>query len=186
MKLNRWILLLSAAALLSFTTANAQDNNNNGRENRGNRENREGRPAFDPAQFQQRMMEGIKERLEITDETEWKAIRPLVQKVMDSSRAVMGDRMRGMMGGRRPGGDNNDRGGRFGGGGPFGGTPSPEAEALQRAIDAKATASEIKAATAKFVEARKAHQTELETAQNSLRKVLTPRQEAIATLSGLL
>ena len=182
MKLNRLILLLGAAALLSFTTANAQDNNN-GRENRGNRE---GRPAFDPAAMQQRMMENYKERLEITDETEWKAIQPLVQKVMDSSRVVMGDRMRGMMGGRRPGGDNNDRGSRFGGGGPFGGTPSPEAEALQRAIDAKATASEIKAATAKFVEARKAHQTAMETAQDNLRKVLTPRQEAIATLSGLL
>ncbi len=183
MKLNRWILLLSAAALLSFTTTNAQDNNNNGRENRGNRD---GRPAFDPAAMQQRIMESYKERLEITDETEWKAIQPLVQKVMDSSRVVMGDRMRGMMGGRRPGGDNNDRGGRFGGGGPFGGTPSPEAEALQRAIDAKATASEIKAATAKFVEARKAHQADLEAAQANLRKVLTPRQEAIATLCGLL
>jgi hypothetical protein len=185
MKLNRWILLLSAAALLSFTTANAQNNNsqNNGRENRGNRD---GRPPFDPAAMQQRIMESYKERLEITDDSEWKAIQPLVQKVLDSSRVVMGDRMRGMMGGRRPGGDNNDRGGRFGGGGPFGGTPSPEAEALQRAIEAKATASEIKAATAKFVEARKAHQADMEAAQANLRKVLTPRQEAIATLGGLL
>ncbi len=184
MKLNRLILLLGAAALLSFTTANAQDNNN-GRENRGNRENREGRPNFDPAQFQQRMMEGVKDRLEITDETEWKAVQPLVQKVMDANRSVMGDRMRGMMP-RRPGGDNNnnDRGGRFGGG--MFGTPSPEAETLQRAIDSKASTSEIKAATVKYAEARKARQTELETAQNNLRKVLTPRQEAIATLNGLL
>ncbi|MCX6887242.1 MAG: hypothetical protein NTX27_19635 [Verrucomicrobia bacterium] len=111
----------------------------------------------------------------------------LVQKVMDAQRSSMGDRMRGMFGGRRggPGGDNNnaDRGQR--GGGMFGQT-SPEAETLQKAIDGKASANELKQALAKFVESRKAHQADLEKAQADLRKVLTPRQEAIATISGLL
>ena len=81
-----------------------------------------------------------------------------------------------------PGGDQNNRRG-----GPGGTPPSnPEADALQKAIDAKASTSEMKAAIAKYVEARKEKQAELETAQNNLRKVLTIRQEAVATLAGLL
>src|SRR2546427_650074 len=73
------------------------------------------------------------------------------------------------------------------GGRPFGGgEPSPEAEALQRAIDSKASNSELKAALTKFLEARKAKQADLEKAQADLRKVLSVRQEAAASLMGLL
>lgn len=140
---------------------------------------------FDPAQFQERMMERTKETLEVKDDTEWKAVQPLVKKVMDARMAQMGGMGRGMMfGGRRPGGDDQNRGGdqqrRFG-------PPvSPEAEALQKAIDGKASSAELKAAVAKYNAARQAKQAELEKAQNDLRKVLTPRQEAIATANGLL
>jgi hypothetical protein len=144
-----------------------------GRQNRGN---------FDPAQMQQRMMENYKERLEITDDTEWKAIEPLVQKVMDARRDSFAGMARGMFGRNRGGdngGDQNQRRGGFG-------TPSPEAETLQKAIDSKASNADLKAALAKFVEARKAKQAELEQAQANLRKVLSLRQEAIATESGLL
>lgn len=117
-------------------------------------------------------------------------MEPLVQKVMDVQRQATGDRMRGMFMGRRggpgggPGGDNNadQQNRRFG----MMGQPMPEAEALQRAIDGKASASELKAALAKYQQARKAKQTELEKAQDELRKVLSLRQEAIATASGLL
>jgi hypothetical protein len=151
---------------------------------------------FDPAQFQQRMMENLKEQLEVTDDTEWNAIQPLVQKVFDARRATMGGMGRGMMmgmrrGGPQGGGDNaqgGDRQNRRGPGGMGGmfGQPSPEAEALQKAIDAKAPKAELKAAVAKYNEARKAKQAELEQAQEALRKVLTARQEAIATVDGLL
>ena len=61
-----------------------------------------------------------------------------------------------------------------------------EREALKKAIDAKASAAELKTALTKYQEARKAKQAELEKVQASLRKVLTPRQEAIAALNGLL
>ena len=44
----------------------------------------------------------------------------------------------------------------------------------------------LKAALAKYIESRKAKQAELETAQANLRKVLSVRQEAIASLNGLL
>ena len=141
------------------------------------------RGNFDPAQFRQRMMDRMKEQLEVTDDTEWKAMEPLVQAVMDARMASMAGMGRGMFGGRRGGGDNNGGQPRRG---PFGQPPSPEAEALQKAIDAKAPKAEVKAALEKYVAYRKSKQAELEQAQENLRKVLTTRQEAIATLDGLL
>ena len=56
----------------------------------------------------------------------------------------------------------------------------------QKAIDSKAASADLKAALQKYTESRKAKQADLEKAQSDLRKVLTPRQEAIATLMGLL
>ena len=54
------------------------------------------------------------------------------------------------------------------------GTPSPEAEALQKAIDSKASKAEMKAALDKYVASRKAKQADLEKAQAALRELLTP------------
>jgi Spy/CpxP family protein refolding chaperone len=179
MKLSKIVAATSLAAVLALSADSvmAQDNNNE------RRRNREGGPGnFDPAEMQARMMERTKETLEITDEAEWKAIEPLVTKVMDARRDQITASFRGFGRGGRGGGDN-DRGPR--GGGMFG-TPSPEAEALQKAIDAKASNAEVKAALAKFEAARKAKQAALEKAQAELRKVLTPRQEAIAAINGLL
>lgn len=179
--MTQMLAIAGVACLASFSSNKAfaqQDNGGGGR--RGN---------FDPAQiqeFQQRRMERLKEDLEVKDD-EWTALQPLIQKVMDAQRAVMSERMRGAFRGGRTGGDNagdNAGGRRFRGG--FGGEPSPEAEALQKAIDGKASNSEMKAALAKYVESRKTKQTELETSQANLKKVLTVRQEAILTAQGLL
>ena len=182
-RLNLWLAVGSLAGLLCVgTQANAQD--------------RGGRGNFDPAQFRERMMEDLRDRLEVKDDTEWKALEPLIGKVMDARMATfrggMGPGGMGRMGRRNGGNDNNNAGG--GGGGNGGGgrrnffnqEPSPEAEALQRAIDGKASKDEMKAALAKYVEARKQKQAELEKAQADLRGVLTLRQEAIATMAGLL
>jgi outer membrane protein TolC len=57
---------------------------------------------------------------------------------------------------------------------------------LQKAIDGKATPGEIKAALAKYDEVRKAKEEQLKAARENLRKALTARQEAIASLLGLL
>ena len=181
MKLSKILTVASLAAVLALSADSlmAQDNNNERRRNRDG--GGQGQGNFDPAEFQQRMMERTKETLEITDEAEWKAIEPLVAKVMEARRDQITANFRGFGRGGRGGGDN-DRGPR---GGMFG-TPSPEAEALQKAIDAKASTSEIKAALAKYDAARKAKLAALEKAQAELRKVLTPRQEAIAAMNGLL
>lgn len=130
-------------------------------------------------------MDRYKDQLEITDDTEWKAIQPLIQKVTDTQMAAFADRGRGMFGGRNRGGNNSqgDQSGRRGG---LFGVPSPEAEALQKAIDGKASKSELKTAIENYLASRKAKQADLEKAQADLRKVLSLRQEAIATANGLL
>lgn len=178
-KLNMWLGVASVATVLCVgAQANAQD--------------RPGRGNFDPAQFRERMMTDLRERLEVKDDTEWKALEPLIQKVSDARMAAfrggMGGmgRRRGGGGGGGNGGTADDNGGGNRRGGFFNQEPSPEQETLQKAIDGKASSSELKAALAKYAEARKAKQAELERAQADLRKVLSVRQEAIATMAGLL
>ncbi len=148
----------------------AQDNGGGGGRRGGN---------FDPAQFQQQMMDRFKERLEMTNDDEWVAVKGLIQKVMDTRRETMS----GMgFGGRRNGGGGNGGGGRGG----FNFTPSPEAEDLQKALDAKASPDELKAKLAKLRDSRKAKEAASAKAQEDLRKVLTVRQEATAVSMGLL
>jgi hypothetical protein len=176
-------MIAGVAAVMSLGTNQVVAQPNNGGPGGGGRQ---GRGNFDPAQMQQARMEQLKTALEVTDDAEWKAMQPLVQKVSDLRRDIMFSGMgRGM--GRGPrGGDNAqpaDQGQQRRG---FGGAPSPEADALQKAIESKASKAEIKAALDKYVASRKAKQAALEQAQTDLRKVLTSRQEAIATLNGLL
>jgi hypothetical protein len=190
-RINSWLVAAGAALVLcvGVSPLNAQQDNGGGQG--GGRRGGQGGPGggnFDPAAMQQRMLDMTKEHLEITDESEWKAIQPLVEKVFTARRETMSDMGRGMMRQNRnrdngntngAADQNNARRGGFG-------TPSAESEALQKAIDAKATGAELKAALTKFVENRKAKQAALEKAQADLRKVLSPRQEAIATVNGLL
>lgn len=178
MKINQWLVVAGAAAVMSLGTSQlvAQPNGGGGGGGRGN---------FDPAQMQRRMLERYKELLEVTSDDEWKAIEPRVTKVMEARRDTFGGMARGMFGRGPRGGGNADNQGPQRRGGMFG-TPSPEAEALQKAIDSKASKAETKAAMDKFLASRKAKEADLEKAQAALRELLTPRQEAIATLNGLL
>jgi hypothetical protein len=186
MKMNQWLVTVGVAGAMCLGAGNLQAQNNNNNNNNGG-QGRPGRGNFDPAQFQQRIMDNLKDQLEITDDAEWKAIQPLVQKVFDLRRQTMSGMGRGMFGrGGRGGGNNPQYGNGQQGRGGFGGAPNPDADALQKAIDSKASKAEMKAAVDKYVASRKANQAALEQAQADLRKVLTSRQEAIATLNGLL
>lgn len=179
------LMMVAAVAAGLCLSAQAQDNNRGqGRGQGGDRQpgDRPDRGQFDPAQFRQRMIERYKEQLEITDEGEWKVIQPLIEKVSEVRMSAMAGNFRGFMGGRGgrgPGGQGGGAAGAFG-------ASNPEVEALQKAIDAKASNAEIKQALAKVAEARKAKEAELVKAQDALRKVLSVRQEALATLNGLL
>src|SRR5579864_6835264 len=113
------MLAVAAALCVSADSLRAQDNSGGG----GGRRFR----GFDP----QQMMDNIKDRLGFTNDTDWSAVQPLVQKVMDARRDSMSGMFRGF---RRRGGDNAPDAGNSN-------RPSnPEADALQQAVDSNAPA----------------------------------------------
>jgi hypothetical protein len=189
MKLNQILTMCAVAATLCLSagTLLAQNGGGNGGGGGGGGGNGGGgggggRGNFDPAQFQQRMMDRIHTTLGFTNDTDWAAVQPLVQKVMDAQMALRaGGRggFGGFGGGRRGG-----QGGQGGGGG--GQTASVEAQALQEAIDNDAPAAQIKDALSKYEASQKTKQAALTEAQEALRGVLSAKQEAQATLMGLL
>jgi len=151
----------------------------------------QGRGNFDPAQMRQNMLDRMRDQMEIKDDKEWSAIETKLGKVMDAQRDLMAGRMRGMFGrGGRRGGNNAAPDDNAGGQRPnrnrFGGEPSPAMEALQKAVDDKAPSAEIKTKLKAVQDEFKAKQAKYQAAQEDLRSVLTPRQEAVATLSGML
>lgn len=171
--------VLFAGALLALSAGAPQAS----AQNRGN---------FNPEEMRARMLDRIRETMEVKNDDEWKLIAARISTVMDLRRETMGfGGGFGFRGPRPPGGDNNapapggDTGGRTRGGGFFG-TPNPDFEALQKAIEVKAPADEIKAKLARVREARKSAEAKLDKAQDDLRAVLTVRQEAVAVVSGLL
>jgi hypothetical protein len=143
---------------------------------------------FDRAQFRERALTRYREQLDVKSDEDWKKLEPLVAKVMDARTAV------GFGFGGRGGGGRGGRGGGGGGGGGEGdqanrnrfGGQSPEEQALDKAIEAKAPADEIKTKLAAVRESRKAKDAALEKAQEDLRKVLSPKQEAAAVLARLV
>jgi hypothetical protein len=161
------------------------------------------RGNFDPQQARERMMSRIREQFDVKDDSEWSAIEPRVQKVLDARRDVGGGGM-GMMFGRggrgRAGGatTQDDQAGQAprtrrnaaqgdqGGGGRRGPQLSPAAQELRTALDNQASSEDIKTKLAAYREERKQKQAKLESAQDDLRKVLSVKQEAAAVLMGLL
>jgi hypothetical protein len=178
MKLNRIITMCAMAATLAIGTTSLLAQDNGGGPGGGG-----WRGNFDPAQMQQRMLDRYQEQLGFTNDTDWEAVKPLVQKVMDARFATMSGMGRGMFGGGRNRG--GDQGGANARPNPFGQT-SPEQDALQKAIDGNAPAAQIKDLLAKYKAAQKAKQAKLEAAQADLKAVLTTKQEAQAVLLGLV
>lgn len=174
----RSLFFAGAVAALCATEAKTNAQNATTPPEGGNRQRGpRGGGSFNIEEFRQRMLERLREQFDVKNDDEWKLISERITKVSDAQRETRG----GFGGGRPPGG--GDSGGRPN---PFGGTPNPDAEALQKAIEAKAPAEDIKAKLAKLRESRKAAEAKLEQAQKELLEVLTPRQEAVAVMFGLL
>lgn len=186
---------VASALLLSATSLRAQQDNpppggppgERGERGRGGRgPGGPGGPGgFGGGEFQQRMMENLREQMAVKDDAEWKIIEDRAQKVMDARREV------GFGGGagmgrlfRRPGGDNNDQS--SGRRQRFGPEPSEAEQALEKAIDNKASKEELKAAMAKVRAEKKDKETKLTAAQEELKKVLSTQQEAVALSVGLV
>jgi len=184
--------LVAALCVSAYNVAAQNNSNDRGAatsENKGGggRDRGPGGGNFDPSQFQQRIMERVRTDLGFTNDTDWSVVEPLVQKVMDARRDVGFGAAGRMFGSRTRGGsDNADQGGNSSRGGGIFGQPSPEAEALQKALGNNAPAGQIKDLLAKYQSSQKAKQAKLEAAQADLRKILTVKQEAQATLLGLL
>ena len=137
---------------------------------------------FDPAQFRERMMNNIKERLGASDD-EWKVISPKVEKVMTAQRD---SRAGGGGGFGGPGG-----GGRRGGGGGADQQPTTEvgkaSADLRTALENKDTpADDIAKKLAAFREARDKGRAQLQASQKELKEILTQRQEAVMVNMGML
>lgn len=185
---SRILGLLSLAAILTLgpATLTAQEAGGDQNPQQPGRRNRGGGPGggpgnFDPEQMRQRMMERYREQLGVKDDAEWKLISERIEKVNEVRRDSMRGGLGMMFGGRGgPGGPGG------GGGRGWGGEPNPDAEALQKAIEANAPADEIKAKLAKHRASVKARDEKLAKAQDDLKEVLSLKQEAQAVLMGLL
>lgn len=142
---------------------------------------------FDPAQFRERMMNNIKERLGATDD-EWKVISPKVEKVMTAQRDA-----RGGGGGFGGFGGGGRRGGGGGGGGGGAADQQPTTETgkasadLRTALENKDTpADDIAKKLAAYREARDKGRAQLQASQKELKEILTQRQEAVMVSMGML
>ena len=90
MKVFNQLLILSAAIVgLGLGAQNAAAQPNGGGGNFGGGNFGGGNGNFDPQQMmqqmQQRQVDNIREQLEITNDTDWSAIEPLLSKVMQGS-----------------------------------------------------------------------------------------------------
>jgi hypothetical protein len=186
-KMTQWLALTSITALCLTGSVFAQEQGGPG-ENRGERGGGRMQGGGDPAEFraqmEQRMLDNTRERLEITDDTEWKAVEPLVKKVNELRAQQLGGMMRGAFGRGNRGGQGGQGG--QGGRGGFGGEASPEQTALSEAVEANASKEDLKAKMAAFRKARDQKAAELKSAQENLKKVLTTKQEAVALQMGLI
>ncbi|MDB5328368.1 MAG: hypothetical protein JWM57_3937 [Phycisphaerales bacterium] len=148
----------------------------------------QGGGRMDPAQFQQQMMDRMKEQLKVQDD-EWRVIEPKLTKVVAAQREARA----GMMGGF---GGRGGRGG--GGGGPGGGggggqdqTPTTKIGIAQKdlrtALESDACSPEdIDKKLTAYRAAKAEVQTSLDAARKDLKEVLTAKQEAQLVLMGML
>jgi len=186
MKMNRLLVVAGVAACLCL---GANELMAQGRQKGGGPPGggQGGKGNFDPAQMRERMMERVRELLDVKDDAEWKLIEERVTKVYEVQRETAGSRSGGMsmLFGRGPGGGDTQGGGpqsRFGGST----TPNPDAEALRKAVEAKASNEQLKQKMEKFREARKASEVKLLDAQEALKELLNVRQEAVALQLSLV
>lgn len=182
--------LLGFAAVLQIASssllAQAPDTRKDDARRRGSDTQGGDRGNFNPQEMQARMLSALRDRLEITDDEEWKVIAERITKLAELRRNAGGGMGGGMFGGRGGpgGGDRNGGGGTPGRGTRPGG--NPEMSALGLAIQDKLPDAEIKSRLERLREKRKEAEASLTKAQEELRAVLSIRQEAVAVMFGLL
>ena len=188
------VLPLVVASLLA-TVVSAQNAPGAGEDRRrrggeGGGERGGDRGSFNPQEMQARMLAGLRERMEVKDDEEWKLISERIAKVAELRRSAPGGPGMMMMMGRGPGGGGPGGPGRDEGGSARGGLRpgggSAEMTALASALRDKLPDAEIKSRLDRVRDQRKDGEAKLARAQDELRAVLTVRQEAMAVMAGLL
>lgn len=186
----KWLAGIASGLLLctvlSVTAWAAEEDAAGGRRERGMRQEGQGPRGFDMENFQQRMMERMKEQLSASDD-EWTVIEPRLSKVMTLNRQMTTGRFMGMAGGRRGGfgAGGQDRPGRAGA--EQDGPVQQAQEKLQQTLENEsADAAQIKSQLTALREAREKAKQELAKAQQDLREVLSVRQEAQLVMMGML
>lgn len=160
-------LVLAVCAAPAFAQPADNGNNNN---------QQQGRRNFDPAQMRQMIMDNLKQALGASDE-EMQALAPKIEKVMQIQRDASPS-MRGLF--RR-----GDRGPQPQSDQPLSSVQQKTKE-LKEAIDNNAPASDIKAKMQALRDARAAARQELAKAQAELKELVTPKQEGVLLMFGML
>ena len=136
-----------------------------------------------------RTLERGRQKLEVKDDQEWKIIQDRLERVLRAQRefqnGLYSSKSRGLAGGAKKVDAAAAANGPTPGGRPTGGSDT-DGTALRKLLDTRVDANQLKMALTRVRENLKRQQDELDHAQEDLRCVLTPRQEAIAILNGWL
>lgn len=127
------------------------------------------------------ILDKLRAKLEIQDEAEWRIVKVRIEAILKAKRDASSGEM-DMMSLMFSGNKISGRQGIL----AKGSSKSKERKMLQRAIDSNSNQTELKQAIEVYNQMRQRKIKNLQNAQNELREILTPRQEAIATLIGIL
>ncbi len=195
--MGKWLWLVAIVALV--VSIGWQVASQEGAEPRARGE-RVRRARLSPEEMRQRMEQRQRERIERMREElkasaeDWQVLGPAIQKVLDAQQEIRRYTGRGMMmgfGGRARGAPAAGSGA----GAPTGRTgarvrevaeDSPLRSLSELTRQEGASPAQLKAALAKLRKDREAKRAALKKLQKSLQELVTPRQEALLVLSGIL
>ena len=135
-----------------------------------------GRTKANPADAQARVLDRLREKLDVTDDTEWALIVERMTTIDEIRRTLWtsSSSSRGPL----PGTEKNKR--------KSGSSGNPERDALRSAVSDNLPDAEIKSRLARAHESHRRNEARLAQAQANLRAILSIRQEAVAVMAGIL
>jgi hypothetical protein len=137
--------------------------------------------AIDLKQFQQQVLDSIHEKLEVSDD-DWTKLEPKIQKVMEAQRNARSGA--GLAITRSSGAGTAVR---STGGGELATPPGKAMQEVRVAVEDKQVSDEqMTKKIAAFRETRDKARGELEAAQKELKGALTPKQEGVLLMMGLI
>lgn len=135
-----------------------------------------GRTKANPADAQARVLDRLREKLDVTDDTEWAIIMERMTTIDEIRRTLWTSSASSR--GPLPGTEKNKR--------KSGSSGNPERDALRSAVSDNLPDAEIKSRLARAHEIHRRNEARLAQAQANLRAVLSIRQEAVVVMAGIL